>query len=108
MNHTQGATASLQAGKRFRSKNSTCEVIVVRGTSNGSVLRCAGAEMVEAGTAPETSPASGGPAVQLGKRYVDDEAGRLEVLCVKAGLGPLTYAGRELTMKTAKSLPASD
>ena len=107
MNHAQGATASLQAGKRFRSQNSTCEVVVVRGTSNGSVLMCAGAEMVEAGTAPETSPASGGPAVQLGKRYVDDEAG-LEVLCVKAGPGPLTYAGRELTMKTAKPLPASD
>jgi hypothetical protein len=47
MNHTQGATASLQAGKRFRSQNSTCEVIVVRGTSIGSVLMCAGAEMVE-------------------------------------------------------------
>ena len=101
------AAVSLQAGKRLRSQKSTCEVIVVRGGSNDSVLMCADAEMVAAGTAPGAPPASAGPAVQLGKRYVDDESG-LEVLCVKAGAGPLTYAGRELTTKAAKPLPASD
>jgi hypothetical protein len=97
----------LQVGKRFRSQNSTCEVIVIRGTDGESGLMCAGAEMLEAGPAPEAPAVNGGPAITVGKRYVDDVAG-LEVLCVKPGAGPLTFAGRELTIKAAKSLPASD
>ncbi len=102
---------NLRAGKRLRSPNSACEVIVIRGASGA--LMCADAEMLEGGIASEASPADGahavkdGNAIQLGKRYVDDEAG-LEVLCVKPGAGPLTLGGRELTVKAAKSLPASD
>jgi hypothetical protein len=96
----------LQVGKRLRSPKSACEVIVIRGATSGALM-CAGAEMLETGTAPEAFHADGGHAIQLGKRYVDDEAG-LEVLCVKAGAGPLIFGGRELTIKAAKSLPASD
>jgi hypothetical protein len=98
---------SLQVGKRLRSQNSTCEVIVIRGTEGDSALMCAAAEMLEAGPAPEASAVNGGLAIEVGKRYVDDEAG-LEVLCVKPGAGPLTLVGRELTIKAPKSLPASD
>ncbi|HEY2084895.1 MAG TPA: hypothetical protein VGH54_02475 [Mycobacterium sp.] len=45
--------------------------------------------------------------VVLGKRYVDEPTG-LEVLCTKAGAGPLAADGRQLVIKAAKALPASD
>ena len=41
------------------------------------------------------------------KRYVD-EAGRVELLCVKAGKGSLAIDGVALKTKDAKSLPSSD
>jgi len=63
--------------------------------------------MLEADSPAAPCRAIDGPEVQIGKRYVDDVAG-VEVLCVKAGAGPLTFAGRELTIKAAKPLPASD
>ena len=44
---------------------------------------------------------------QLGKRYVDEPTG-LEVLCVKPGSATLAADGRDLTLKSAKPLPASD
>ena len=43
----------------------------------------------------------------MGKRYVD-EAGRVELLCVKAGKGSLAIDGVALKTKDAKSLPSSD
>ncbi|WP_016694149.1 hypothetical protein [Rhodococcus rhodochrous] len=43
----------------------------------------------------------------MGKRYEDAETG-LEVLCVKAGAGSLSIAGRPLSFKEAKTLPSSD
>lgn len=48
-----------------------------------------------------------GPLVELGKRYTDDD-NLAEILCVKAGAGPLAIADRVLTLKTARPLPASD
>lgn len=98
---------SVQVGSRLRGQGSTCEVIVVKGSSVDDTLLCAGTEMVS--TAPdETVPqVTDGPAIQLGKRYSDDELG-IEVLCTKAGIGPLVFAGHELTIKSAKALPASD
>jgi hypothetical protein len=107
MDTVKGASAGLEAGQRLRSQNSACEVIVVKGIKGGSGLMCAGAQMLEASTAPVPAAVSGGPAVQLGKRYVDEESG-LEVLCVRAGAGPLSFAGRDLAIKAAKPLPASD
>jgi hypothetical protein len=63
--------------------------------------------------APER-PATGGepdPAFAegtlMGKRYVD-EAGTVELLCVKAGRGSLSIDGVPLRTKDAKSLPSSD
>jgi hypothetical protein len=45
--------------------------------------------------------------VELGKRYTDDEE-LVEILCTKAGTGPLTLGSRALSLKAPKPLPASD
>lgn len=45
--------------------------------------------------------------VLLGKRYADPETG-LELLCSKAGDGPLTVDDRPLGVKAPKALPSSD
>jgi hypothetical protein len=98
----------LKVGSRLRADVSACEVIVVAGTDGDDALLCAGAEMVPAtGPADPATQTATGEDVVLGRRYTDEEAG-IEVLCTKAGVGPLTFAGRELTQKTAKQLPASD
>jgi hypothetical protein len=59
--------------------------------------------------AARSATAAGGAdhGVVLGKRYVDEQSG-LEVLCTKAGAGPLAADGRPLVIKAAKVLPASD
>lgn len=44
---------------------------------------------------------------QLGKRYVDEEAG-VEVLCTKQGDGSLALDDRSLHLQGAKPLPPSD
>jgi hypothetical protein len=43
----------------------------------------------------------------IGKRYVADDVG-LELLCVRPGRGTLCVGESPLTLKAAKSLPASD
>lgn len=43
----------------------------------------------------------------MGKRYVD-EAGTVELLCVKPGKGSLSIGGVALQIKDAKPLPSSD
>jgi len=50
---------------------------------------------------------SDGPTLELGKRYSDPQSG-IEVLVSKAGIGPLSWDGRELVQAQAKQLPASD
>jgi hypothetical protein len=94
----------LKVGSRLRAQNSACEVIVIRGSDDGPALLCAGAEML-ADPGPAVPQLADGPAIQLGKRYTD---GGIEVLCTKAGIGPLVYGEHELTVKAAKPLPASD
>jgi hypothetical protein len=44
---------------------------------------------------------------QLGKRYVCETCGT-EILCNKAGGGPVTCCGKEMGLKEAKPLPSSD
>ena len=97
----------LNIGSRLHAQNSSCEVIVIKGSDDDAVLLCGGMEML-ADASPGDAPALiDGPRVELGKRYTDDSA-RVEVLCVKAGIGPLSYGEHELTPKTAQPLPASD
>lgn len=96
---------SLEAGTRLSAATSSCEVLVVKPPTEGGPLTCAGCEMAPR---PGSSGAQHGQAdVQLGKRYLDAVSG-LEVLCVKAGAGPLRFADRELVVRVAKTLPASD
>ena len=97
----------LKVGSRLRAQNSACEVIVIRGSDDGTALLCAGVEMLAASPGQDVAQLTDGPAIQLGKRYTDGDSG-IEVLCTKAGIGPLVYGEHELTVKTAKPLPASD
>jgi hypothetical protein len=100
----------IAAGSRWRSAVDTTEVVVVRAPKDEASLECGGHEMVAAGT----DGAAGGSVhpdfsagTQLGKRYVDDDAG-IEVLCTKAGEGSLAVGGKVLNLKEAKPLPSSD
>lgn len=98
----------LSPGNRLRTPASTCEVIVVKAPATTDVLWCAGAPMSSEPTAVPATPATpGAPQIALGKRYSEDGSG-IEVLCVKPGPGPLAIGGTELTIKSAKPLPASD
>ena len=99
----------LKAGTRLRSAVCSTEVIVVRAPGGPVDLRCGGAALVSFDATMEAGsldPAHS-EGTQLGKRYVDDEAG-LELLCTKPGNGELTCGGRRLTLKAAKPLPSSD
>lgn len=101
----------VSVGQRLRSQDCTTEVIVVRAPDHQVELTCGGHPMatdpaIGAGTAIGASAASGG-GTRLGKRYVDESTG-LEVLCVKSGGGTVAADGRDLTLKSAKPLPASD
>jgi hypothetical protein len=101
----------VSVGQRLGSQACTTEVIVVRAPNHQVELTCGGHPMaadpaIGAGTANGASAASGG-GTRLGKRYVDEPTG-LEVLCVKPGGGTLAADGRDLTLKSAKPLPASD
>ncbi len=89
-------------------KSSVCisEVMVIRGS--GLVVECGGAPMAEDSPAEKGAPSADFSAgTQMGKRYVD-EAGNVELLCVKAGTGSLSIDGKALQLKDAKPLPSSD
>lgn len=100
--------AAIKPGLRLRSVVSDAEVVIVRSASADVEITCGGQPMVAIDDAQGKTgePADEGE-VQLGKRYVDDEAG-LEVLCTKAGKGELAVGGRALNLKGAKPLPSSD
>jgi hypothetical protein len=97
----------LKTGMRLYAQNSSCEVIVVKTADTVVSLSCAGLEMLPAGPAGAAGQVPDGPLVQLGKRYTDDD-NQVEILCTKAGAGPLAVDGQVLSVKTAKPLPASD
>lgn len=96
----------MKPGSKLKSAVCDTEVMVIRGTEG--VLECGGAPMADdkPADAGELNPdfAEG---TAMGKRYVD-EAGTVEVLCVKAGKGSLSLNGAALSTKDAKSLPSSD
>lgn len=100
--------SELTAGTRLHSTGCHTEMIVIRAPHSHTELSCAGAPMAAVDGARSAIPAgSADHGVVLGKRYVDEETG-LEVLCTKAGAGPLVTDGRQLVIKAAKALPASD
>jgi hypothetical protein len=100
----------VKAGGRYRSAVCATEIIVVRAPSIEVNVECGGAPMIGIGDSANSQQVLD-PALsdgtKLGKRYVDED-GELEVLCSKAGAGTLTIAGKQLSLKAAKPLPASD
>lgn len=97
----------IKPGARLRSAVSEVEVVIVRagkGADSASIT-CGGEPMVEVGVTPRDG--GDGEPVLLGKRYVDETSGT-EILCTKAGAGPLAVDGRDLVVKGAKTLPSSD
>jgi len=96
----------MKPGTKLKSAVCDTEVMVIRGAD--IVVECGGspmaAERPSARAAVNPSFAQG---TKIGKRYVDD-AGTIELLCVKAGQGSLSIAGVALKLKDAKPLPASD
>jgi hypothetical protein len=97
----------MKAGIRLHSMVCDTSVVVVRPVE-GAVVECGGHPMSEAaGPARVEADLSASPGTVMGKRYEDTESG-LEVLCVKAGAGFLSVAGRPMSFKEAKSLPSSD
>jgi hypothetical protein len=101
----------LRPGSRWRSAEGTTEVVVVRATTNDIQLECDGVPMNLLGAAaddvPEGVAEPSEVSVLLGKRYEPADLG-VEVLCTKAGSGPLAIGGELLTQKGAKPLPSSD
>lgn len=100
----------LKPGMRLQSAVCTTQVMVVAASDPDLDVTCGGAPMIEVGAAPPpgatlAEDASGG--TQIGKRYVD-AAGKLELLCTKAGQGSLAAGGQPLALKAAKPLPSSD
>ena len=96
----------MKPGTKLKSAVCDTEVMVIRGAE--VVVDCGGAPM--AAERPSDRKAVNPAFAQgtkIGKRYVD-EAGSIELLCVKAGQGSLSLAGVALKLKDAKPLPASD
>jgi hypothetical protein len=88
------------------SATSAAQVVVVKAPTDPIDLQCGGRPMVLE-DANSDGASDGDDGLLLGKRYVD-ATGALEVLCSRAGAGPLTCDGAELALKDAKPLPSSD
>lgn len=82
----------VRIGGRLRSAVSPVEVMVVRAPEGDLDVRCGGAPMFGPEHEPATAVSAGGSdgiAVVPGRRYRSDALG-VEVLCTRAGVGPLT------------------
>lgn len=99
-----------KAGTRLRSAVCATEVVVIAAPAEDIVLTCGGAPLLAEGESAPPGVAlvtAAGEGALLGKRYTN-EAGTLELLCVKRGEGVLSCAGVALQIKGAKPLPSSD
>jgi hypothetical protein len=97
----------MKPGTRLKSAVDDTEVMVIK-NSGGTIISCGGAPMSDTkAAAPGTLDPAFSGGTQVGKRYVD-EAGTIELLCVKAGKGSLAVDGTALAIKDAKPLPSSD
>ncbi len=99
----------LKPGQALASCTDTTTVLVIKAAANDVSLTCGGVEMADPKSAGDKQPVQGdaGEGTKLGKRYVDD-AQTVEVLCTKGGAASLALNGAPLSVKAAKSLPASD
>ena len=101
--------ATIKVGARLKSNVCDTEVMIISCADSSVTIHCGGAPMLDA-TAAKTNasldPAHGAGTL-LGKRYVNT-AGKIELLCVKAGKGSLAVNNEALVLKDAKPLPSSD
>ena len=99
----------IKNGTRLQSQVCDTQVIVVRSAESLDDLRAGGAPMVPIGddTNSDLTLDEGlADGNLMGKRYVDENGA--EVLVTKAGKGTLSVGTTPLTIKEAKTLPASD
>lgn len=101
--------AELKAGTRMKSAVCATEVMVIAAPAGDVDVTCGGASMIGSSDTAEGGAvdAAFAEGTLLGKRYVN-EAGDLELLCVKPGEGSLAVAGAVMVLKEAKALPSSD
>jgi hypothetical protein len=101
----------LKVGQSLASVTDTTTVIVIRAPQDDVELTCGRAAMVDpkSEAAKERRPleTSDPEGTLLGKRYVDDDTG-IELLCTKPGPATLELNGKQLSVKAARPLPASD
>lgn len=99
---------SPRMGDQLASTACTTRVVVVRAPGDRSpLIECGGSPMVTGAPTAKPAPPAPGAATLIGKRYVDATE-TVELLCTSSGTGQLTCDGVAMTLKAAKSLPASD
>lgn len=76
-------------------------------TEAEGLLLCAGGQIVAEIPAQPGSGDAGGSTLPAGKRYIDTASG-VKVPAVKPGTCLLSFDERELSLKAAQALPASD
>lgn len=101
--------AIIKTGARLKSNVCDTEVMIIACADTSVTISCGGESMIDAsanktGTSLDPAYAAG---TLLGKRYVN-AAGKIELLCVKAGKGSLAVNNEALVLKDAKPLPSSD
>jgi hypothetical protein len=102
--------ATLKPGTRLFSAVCDAEFIVIKGPAGDAEVTIGGVPALASAAERNGSVAvveGHGGGVAIGKRYVDED-GAVELLCTKPGVGVPALAGRPLTIKEAKPLPASD
>ena len=101
---------AFKAGTRLKSAVCNSELMLIVAPDHDVNLTCGGATVIEPGTAPpagSTLDPDQKQGTQMGKRYTN-EAGDIEILCIKPGEGGLAVDGVTLEVKAAKPLPSSD
>lgn len=109
MSNTEQEVRTMKVGTRLHSTVCSTTAVVVRLGTDDVTLTCGGAPMGEGASGDSSGEIKPGfdQGTALGKRYVDEVSG-LELLCTKGGDGGLFADDRELSIKAAKPLPASD
>lgn len=97
----------MKPGTKLKSAVCDTEVMIIKAPAD-ALIACGGTRMsVEASSNSEAIDPAFSDGTFMGKRYID-EAGTVELLCVKAGAGSLSMNDTKLSIKDAKPLPSSD
>ncbi|NDZ96116.1 hypothetical protein G3I13_04950 [Streptomyces sp. SID6673] len=98
----------LRAGEQLACSTCSTKVVVVAATSEvNPEITCGGTVLQAAKTVASPAPDGSQPATLIGKRYVTGDE-TVELLCTSSGSGSLECNGEAMSLKAAKSLPASD